>query len=144
MPLDLAALGLLDAANAAHFVKARQAQRPAILVGAAGAADAMDVHLRVRRDIDVDDRFELRDIETARGHVSSDEYRAAAVGELDQHLVALALFEFAVQREGLVALRAQQFDEVAAARLGIAERQRADGAEMVEQAAHGVEPLAVS
>jgi hypothetical protein len=81
--------------------RAAQAERPALLVGAAGAADAVDVDFRVGRHVDVDHRFELGNVQPARGDVGGDEHRAAAVGELDQHLVALALFQIAVQGQRL-------------------------------------------
>ena len=93
-----------DVGNAGHVGGAAQAQRPAFLVGAAGAADAVDVDLGVGRDVDVDDRFELRDVQAARGDIGRHQHRAAAVGELDEHLVAFALFHVAVQRQRVYAL----------------------------------------
>jgi hypothetical protein len=68
------------------------------------------------------------------GHVGGHQHRAAAVGEAHQHLVAVALLQVAVQRQGAVALRLQQFRQLAAARLGVAEGQRARRPEVVQQA----------
>ena len=93
-----------------------------------------DVHLGVGRHVDVDHRFELRDVEPARGDVGGHQHRAAAVGELHQHLVALALLQVAVQRQRAEALRLQHVDQVAALLLGVAERQRADRAVVVAAA----------
>lgn len=59
----------------------------------------MDMHFRVRRDVDIDHGFELRDVQPSRGDVRRDQNRAAAVGELNQHLVAFALFQFTMQGE---------------------------------------------
>ena len=80
-----------------HVGGAAQAQRPAVFIGTAGAADTVDVNLRVGRDINVDDSFELRDVQAARGHVGCHQHRATAIGKLDQHLVAFALFHIAIQ-----------------------------------------------
>ena len=139
MPRHLRALHQLDLADAAHLVEAGQAQREALCIGAAGAADAVDVQLRVGRGVDVDHRLELRDVEPARGHVGRDQHRAAAVRELHQHLVALALLELAVQRERGEALRVQHVGEVAALLLGVAERDRAGRPEVLQQQRHGVQ-----
>jgi hypothetical protein len=68
------------------------------------------VHLGVGRDVDVDHRLELGDVEPARGDVGGHQHAAAAVGELHQHLVAVALFQVAVQFQRHEALRLQQRD----------------------------------
>ena len=141
VPFDLALLRLFETADAAHLVHARETQRPAFLIGATRAADAVHVHFRVRRHVDVDHRFELRDVETARGDVGGDQHRAAAVGELDQHLIAFTLIEFAVQRERMKTLRAQHVEQIAALLLGVAERERAHRTVVVQQQTDGVQPL---
>ncbi|MCY1211583.1 hypothetical protein D9M72_232970 [compost metagenome] len=142
MPFELAAVVLFEVTYAPHLVHADQAERPALLVGAAGAADAVHVHLGIGRDLDIDHGFQLRDIQPARGHVGGNQHRAAAIGKLHQHLVAIALLQVAMQCQRLVALRAQQLHQFAAARLGIAERQRAGRAEMVEQPPDRTQALA--
>jgi len=65
---------LFDRAHAPHFVHAREAQRPAFLDPRGRIADAVHVDLRIGRDIDVDHRLQLRDIEPARGNVRGDQY----------------------------------------------------------------------
>ena len=57
VPLRFVAGHLLDGGDAAAIGRAAQAERPAVLVGAAGAADAVDVDLGIGRHVDVDDRF---------------------------------------------------------------------------------------
>ena len=103
----------------------------------------MDVNFAVGRDIDVDHRFQLLDVEAARGDVGGDQYRAAAIGELHQHLVAFALFHLAMQGEGDEAFGAQDLEQVAALLAGIAEGQGADRAVMLEQQRNGSQPLFV-
>ena len=66
------------------------------------------------------------------------------VGEPHQHLVAVALLQVAVQRQRAEALRLQQFDQLAAARLGVAEGERAGRPEVVQQPRHGGQPLGLS
>ena len=103
----------------------------------------MDVDLGVGRHIDIDDRFQLGDVQPARRHVGRHQHRTTAVGELDQHLVAFPLFQFAMQRQGMETLGAQHLQQVAALLPGIAEGQAADRAEVVEQAGDGRQPILV-
>ena len=63
----------------------------------------------------------------------------AAVGKLDQHLIAFALFEIAVQGQRLDAFVAQDVEQVAALLLGVAEGQRADRAVVLEQGCDGMQ-----
>ena len=144
MPLAFSALHLLDAADAAHLVQARQAERPACVIGAAGSADAVQVGLRIGRNIDIHDRFEPLHVQAARGHIGRHQHRTAAVGEADQHLVALALVELAVQRKRLVALRAQHLRKVGALRSRVAEGQGGRRAVVLEQQRDGVQPLVLA
>jgi hypothetical protein len=125
----------------AIWLPADQAEGPAFLVDAPGAADAMHMHFAVRRDIDVDHRFELVDVEPARGDVGGDQHRATAVGELDQHLVALALLHLAVQGQRNEALGAQDLQQVAALLARIAEGQGADRPVVPQQHADRGQPL---
>ena len=127
--------------DARHLVAADQAEGPSRLVDAPRAADAMDVHFGVRRDIDIDHRFQLIDVEAARGDVGSHQYRAAAIGELHQHLVAFALLQFTVQGQGDEAFGAQQLQQVATLLACIAKCQRADRPVVIEQEPDRRQPL---
>ena len=115
-----------DVVDTAHFRSTAQTERPALFITAAGAADAMGMDLGVRGDIDIDHRLELRNIQAARGHIGGNQHRATAIGKLDQHLVAFALFQIAIQRECMKALSMQHFQQVATLLFGISEGQRAD------------------
>ncbi len=86
----------------------------------------MDVYFRVGRDIDIDDRFKFFDIQAARRHIGRHQHRATAIGKLDQHLVAFALFHVAVQGQRLDAPGMQHFQQRAALLFGVAERQGGD------------------
>ena len=44
--------------------------------------------------------FEARNVESARSHVGGHQHRAAAVGKAHQHLIAVALFQIAMQGQG--------------------------------------------
>ena len=63
----------------------------------AGAADAVDVVLRVLRHVVVDDVADVRDVEAARGDVRGHEHLEAAVAEAAQGLLAFALGAVGVQ-----------------------------------------------
>ena len=56
----------------------------------------MGVNLRVRRGIDIDDGGQIGNIQTACRHIGGHQNRTTVVGELNQHLVAIALIEVAV------------------------------------------------
>src|SRR5574343_1474533 len=90
---------LCNGFDPAPVCRTAQAERPSRLAAAASTPDAVDVNLRVRRDVNVDDGFEPLDIQPACRDVGGNQHRAAAVGELDQHLVTLALLHVAVQGE---------------------------------------------
>ena len=135
VPLHGGALVLFDQAHPFFFVGCAQRQRQARFAGAAGAPDSVDVDFGVLRDVDVDHRAKAGDIEAARGDVCCDQHRAAAVREKNQDFVALALFEFAVQRKGRKALGPQFVGQFAAVHLGVAERQGRHRLEMLEQLA---------
>ncbi len=87
----------------------------------------MDVDFGVGRDVDVDHRLEVGDVEAARRDVGRHQHRAAAIGELHQHLVAFALLELAEQGQRAEALGLQHLHQVAALLLGVAEGERACG-----------------
>ncbi len=143
MPFRFDAHHLGDVGDAVHVGGAGQAERPAFRIGASGAADAVDVDLGIGGDVDVDDGFELRDVQTACGHVGGHQHRATAVGELNQHLVAFALFHVAVQRQRVYALGMQHVEQIAALLLGVAEGQRADRAVVLEQDGDGLQAIFV-
>ena len=135
------ALRLFDAAHRTHLVHAGQAVGRAFCIDTAGAADAVGVGGRVGCDVDVDDGFELVDVQAARRDVGGHQHAAAAVGKTHQDLVAVTLVQVAMQFQRFKALGAQHLDEVAALLLGVAESQRADRAVVVQQQAHGVKAL---
>ena len=79
-PLD----ELLDVGELLALVRAAQRQRVAGRAGAARAADPVHVVLGVERQVEVDDRRQFHDVETARGDVGRDErLRGGAYASLD-------------------------------------------------------------
>ena len=123
----------LDRAHASHVVEGGQAQRQARGPGTPGAPDAVHMHLGVGRDVYIDHRLQLIDVQAARGYVSGHQHGAAAVGKLGQHLVALALLELAVQSERAYGLLLQIVHQVFALLLGIAKGQGACRAKVQQQ-----------
>jgi hypothetical protein len=73
------------------------------------------------------------DVQAARCHVGGDQDGAARVLELDQHLVAIALFHVAVQRERVNTRLAKVGAHLAHQFLGIAEHHRCLRLEMRKQ-----------
>ena len=76
-----------------------QAQRQTFFTGAAGASDAVDVHFGITGHLVVDHRLQILDIQAACGDVGGDQHGAALVGETNQHLIAFALFQIAVNSQ---------------------------------------------
>ena len=91
------------------------------------------MHFGVGGHVDVDHRLELRDVEPACGDVGGHQHRAAAVGELDQHLIAFALLHLSMQGERVKAFGAQQLDQCATLLARVAKGQGADRAEVTQQ-----------
>jgi len=83
---------------------------------------------------------QLVDVQPARGHIGGHQHRAAAVGKLGQHLVALALLQVAMQGLGAQSrLAASSIHQVVALLLGVAKGHGAGRSEVVEQLAHRVQ-----
>ena len=113
------------------------------MLATTGATDAMNVQLRLRRHIHIDHCFKLRNIQPTRGHVGRHQHRAAAIGELHQHLIAVPLLQLAVQRQRAETLRLQQLRQRLTLVLGIAKSERADRPIVVEQVRNGVQTITV-
>src|SRR5699024_8766973 len=64
--------GALDVLQGAALVRADEGQRLPGASGAAGAADAVDVGLRLLRHIEVDDQADALHVEAAGGDVGGD------------------------------------------------------------------------
>ena len=135
---------LLDTANKTHLMQPGQAERQTRFASAAGATDAVHIHLGVWRGVDIDDGFELRDVQPARCQVGGHQHRAAAVGKLCQHQVPLALFEIARQCQGTKALLLQAAKQFPALLPGVAKRQGADRPKVHEQLGHCGQTLVLS
>ena len=132
---------LLNLADKTHLVHAGQTQGQTRFSCAPGAANAVHVHLGVGCDIHIDHCFQLVDVQPARRHIGRHQHGAAAVGKLRQYLVAFALLQLAVQCQRAKPLGLQVGDEVFALLLGIAERQRADRAKVIEQRRHSLKAV---
>ena len=82
---------------------------------AAGAADAMDVILRMLRHVVIDDVADVRDVQSARGDVRGDEHFVSAVAKAAQGLFAFALGAVGMQHgHGVVVALEQVRDAVGA------------------------------
>ena len=55
--------------------------------------------IRVQRHIVIDHQRHLFDIQATRGDIGCDQHRGTAIGKAQQDLVAIALFQIAVQSE---------------------------------------------
>ena len=71
-----------------------------------GAADAVDVILRMLRHVVVDDVADVRDVQAARGDVRGDEHLVFAVAETFQRLLAFPLRAVGMQHGHGVVVRA--------------------------------------
>jgi hypothetical protein len=69
------------------------------LFPARGTANTVHVHFRIPRQLKVHHQLKRFDIQTARSDVGRHQHAGAAVGETDQRLIAIALFQIAMQRQ---------------------------------------------
>src|SRR5206468_11679294 len=65
-----------DGAQIPFLFRRDEGERRAGHLGAGGAADAMDVVLRLRRHVEVDDMPERRDVDAARGDVGREDRKS--------------------------------------------------------------------
>mgnify|MGYP006936540131 CR=1 FL=1 len=87
-----------------------------------------------------DDQWQVRDVEPACGDIGGDEHPRAAPLELEQGLVAAALVELAVQRDGAGAPLAQALRHGVGVQAGLAEHERALRPVVGEQAGDEPDP----
>src|SRR5690606_24917175 len=104
---ELLAGGALDHLDQAALARRDEADGVARTPGAAGAADAVDVGLGIRRDVVVDDVRHALDVEAAGGDVGGDEDVELSRLQLVDRLLALGLGDVAVDGGGRVAAGTQ-------------------------------------
>ena len=131
---DAGAGEMLDVAQLAHVAVADEGEGVAVLAGAGGAADAMDVVLLVPGQVVVEDHVDAADVDAAGGDVGGDQNVEVVLAEVVHHPVALDLVEVAMQPLGLVAAGVQCGDDLVDALLGVAEHQRQRGRQRVDEA----------
>jgi hypothetical protein len=113
--------GGLEALQATEFVGVDQGDGFAFLAGAAGAADAVDVALLVEGHVVVEDVGDAGDVEAAGGDVGGDEHFEAAFLEGADGVLALVLFDVAVEGFGGAATGEEGVAEFVGFPLGAAE-----------------------
>ena len=97
-----------------------------------GAPDAMEVHLRRRRHVVVDDVRDVLDVEAASRDVGGDQQVRLLRPEQTHHAIALLLHHAAVQPLGPMAVRVARFDQRLDLEPRAAEDERGDGILHVE------------
>mmetsp|Transcript_2733 Transcript_2733/g.7566 ORF Transcript_2733/g.7566 Transcript_2733/m.7566 type:complete len:317 (-) Transcript_2733:770-1720(-) len=105
--LELLAKHVLDALVDLNIVLRYDGDGAAGTASACSTTHAVDVVLRVRRQLVIDDQIDRRDIEPASSHVSRNEHIAVARLELVERGETFGLRELAVERHGREAKRAQ-------------------------------------
>ena len=109
---DLLPRELLDVAQHAVLARLGERDRDALASRAPRPADAVDVGVGRRGDVEVDDVREVLDVEPARGDVGRDEEVGGPLAEAAHDAVALLLREPAVQRLRAVAAPGQRLGEL--------------------------------
>jgi hypothetical protein len=89
-------------------------------------------HVELPRQIVVDDRAEVVDVETARGHIRGHHDTQASVAEKQQHRIAIVLFHAAVKRHRGKPRRREPVGDLIACLAVIAKHDRGDGAMVTE------------
>ena len=114
----------LDVLHEAFFVQADQVDGSTVVAGATGAADTMDMDFRVMRQLEIDHRRQILDIQPPGSDIGRHQHRAAFVGETQQHLLAVTLLQITMQRQHIKTLALQQLADLTAIGFGIAENHR--------------------
>ena len=84
--------------GALRLFRRAEADSQALFAGAGGAADAVNMHLRIPGQLEVHHQRERFDVQAAGGDVGRHQNPDAAVREAHQRLIAVALLEVTVQR----------------------------------------------
>ena len=142
--LDLLLGQPLDVLQEALLARRQQRDRDALAADAAGAADAVHVDFRRRRQIEVDDVRDVLDVEAARGDVGRDQDVGLLGAEQLHHAIALLLHHAAVQRLRAVAVRVQRVGELVDFEARAAEHDRRLRALEIEDAAERGDLLALA
>ena len=82
---------MFDGLERGNFLAVHERERVAHVLGAAGAADAMDIIFRMLRHIVIDDVTDAGDVEPARGNIGRDHHLVFAALESFERFDPLAL-----------------------------------------------------
>src|SRR5210317_1419348 len=80
--------------------RGKETEGKTFLSRAAGATDTVHIGLRTARQLIVDHRGKIVDIQPPGRYIRGDQYAAGLLSELDQHLVPVALLHVTVQARG--------------------------------------------
>ncbi len=130
-----------DGLGAGLFTTGHQADRQAAGTGAAGTAHAVLVALHVGGQLVVDHRRQLFHVQPARGHVAGHQHVAAAVGQAEQHFLAVALLHVAMQGQRREAKLLQRVGDLVHVLAGVAEHHRRFGRVLQQQAGQRLLPV---
>ena len=97
---DRLADGLLDVAQERALFRIAERDGDAVIAGARGAADAVDVALRLVRQVEIDDMGDAVDVDAAGGDVGRHQHADLAVAEILERLLAGVLGLVAVDGVG--------------------------------------------
>ena len=134
---------LLDEAQLAHLARGDEGDCVALLAHAPGAADAVDVRVRVIGDVVVEDVRHVRDVEAACCHLGRDQQLGAAIAERLEQALTLRLVDVAVDRGGGVAARLERRGQLVDFALRAAEDDRTARRLEVEDARERLDLVAV-
>ena len=123
-----------DVLQAACLVLGVQHKGDALLLGAAGAADAVQVGVVLLGNVVVKDNLDAADVDAAGGHIGGDQDVDLAGLVLFHDLVALRLAHVAVQAGGVELLGVQLLGHHAGGVFGVAEDDGAADLELLHQA----------
>ena len=110
----------------------------AVVSGAAGTSDAMDVVINVTGEVVVDHMDNVGDVEATRRHVGGDEHRRPPSTEGRERVFALALCAIAVDRGGHELAVAEPVLEHVGGALGLHEDERETGDRLEQIDEHGL------
>ncbi len=99
LPAQRRVLSFFDCGCPVALIRCTQRPRDALAASSTGTADAMQMDVGGQRHVVVDYHRHVLDIQPACGHISGDQYCATAIGKAQQHFLAVALVQVAMQRQ---------------------------------------------
>jgi hypothetical protein len=143
MPDTLDALHLINLTDPTHLVQTRKTKHQTAFTCTTGAANPVSVHFNLGGNVNVNHGLETLNVQPASRHIGGNQNATAAVGELDQDLIAFTLLKIAMKFERDEALSTQHGNEVSTLLLGVTKSECCFGTKVIQQQPHRMQAFII-